>query len=577
MITNDSSEADTQPRRTMILNPVTLEAHEVEGSLLMHDFQNPVSISWDAFQEMGNQGCLTPEKFLASLRQTNSPMSASRVLVVQLKGQDDACQEAPMYAWASRMKTTIPDTEAFPENIRNQTVGSEFIWMWTQSRSYNAWLTRCDRRRTNANVQSIGIDEQMPTVRYASANPGIRLGPDDLKGCRPVPFSELTASQRFFIASIKPQQTNFQRRVVSDRWTNNLQEIVNTAQFAFNDKIVMHGRKAAAVASMLASSTDWTVRHRASSMAPKRDTSSSSNSSEDSRSDGLRSATTTTITGRKRTLDDFRIVPAALCENNIYQQFIQGSETSKEANCSLALSTNNLNPECTVWKSVKRKGMRQFERGKENVETAKRRRWAELPHELLIRILSISVRDALSELMIDDTETILTSLSLTSKGVNAFLKSFVGIQLSQMTNDVRLMLTATDPTLVNIDPTTVGRRARAFGLQPEAFMSLQAMGITKHLPGWTLPRTPVRVPTIRQYKALRRAKEQQYTPVRVHKPKGDGTKIYQDVVENLLNSNPSMYANYLGNELQANEAYEEEIKTAGDCDTSEFMLQSAGV
>lgn len=516
------------PTRTLIMHPITQEIYQVPPEALEHDFCNPLDVEWNRFQEMGNQGCLCAETFLGLLRQKSGSISTTRVLVVRLQDMKNSVRFAHMHAWASRMTTTVPDSDEFPAELRGASIGGNFIWIWRLSRSFNAWCVRAELRRTNKTMVSTGIDEKMPTIRYATSNPGLQLGPDDVPGCRHVAYCELTAKERFFISAIKPQQTSFRRRIESDRWGANLEEIVNAAQNAFADK-----------PETFALTTNWTVRNKSAAVA---------------------------ATSRKRTLDAAILAPMESETANIYQKYLEppGHAQRRAPNDPSAASTR--------WKSAQQRCIRHLERGDAAIAAAKRRRWNELPHELLLRIFSIVIRDAMAAPSVDATELVLMRLCQTSKGVAAFVRSFVGIQLATTKNDVNTMLSATK-RLPEFSPAEVGARARALGLQPEHVWALNARPLrTVH--GWTLPKTPALAPTLGRYFVIRRLKERQYQCERVTKPKADGPSTYQAVVAD-LNATNVCHIEQLAAHLDERAAPPDKIKAAGECN-SDFMMRAAG-
>lgn len=525
---------DAAPTRTLIMHPITQEIYQVPPEALEHDFCNPLEVEWNRFQEMGNQGCLCAETFLGLLRQTSGAISTTRVLVVRLQDMKNSVRFAHMHAWASRMTTTVPDSDEFPAELRGASIGGNFIWIWRLSRSFNAWCVRAELRRTNETILSTGIDEKMPTIRYATSNPGLQLGPDDVPGCRHVPYCELTAKERFFISAIKPQQTSFRRRIESDRWGANLEEIVNAAQNAFADKPAPELTQ-----GPFALTTNWTVRNKSAAVA---------------------------AASRKRTLDTAILAPAA----NIYQKYLEPPAQRRARNdpSAATLATTS----ATRWKSAQQRCIRHLERGDAAIAAAKRRRWCELPHELLLRILSIAVGDAMAAPSVDATELVLMRLCQTSKGVDAFVRSFVGIQLATTKNDVNTMLSATK-RLPEFSPAAVGARARALGLQPEHVWALNARPLrTVH--GWTLPKTPALAPTLGRYFVIRRLKERQYQCERVTKPKSDGSSTYQAVVAD-LNATNVCHIEQLAAHLDERVAPPDQIKAAGECN-SDFMMRAAG-
>lgn len=549
-----ASDADTREGRALLMHPVTQEVYEIPKSALSCDALYPVTLRWDLFQRLGNQGCLTAEKFFNTVKALGGIVSSSNVLVVRLKDQADMCDGGePMYVWASRMRTVVPDEDIFPEHLRGTSIGGEFVWMWTLSTSYQAWLDRFERRRTDPDIPTIGIDERVPTIRYVPAHTGLRMGPEDLNDAKHVPYNELTPSQRLFISSIKPQQTKFQRRAESMRWSASLKETINTTQYGFDDnKGVSSSARKRPFTGMYNFGTkqgDWTVRKKAAAFLVEKAASEKRNR--------------------------FKPLPHVIeeIETNAKVKEFVGLPQTRPASPML------LTPDSDTWQNAKRKCVRQLERGTQNIAAAKQRRWGELPHEILVRILCFRIRDGLSEHEIDASVQQFNNLRLVSKGVHALAGSFVGIQLSTMRSDIeRMVQHNTEDIAIERSPATVGSRARALGLQPEHFLAMGKTLTIQRIAGWTLDKTPRIVPSFFEYVRLRRKKEKEYPAMRIQKPKDEGVHVYNTLVENLSSSSHFMNAHYyLRAQLDGAEAYDEQLKAAGESDISELMLTSAGV
>ena len=134
----------------------------------------------------------------------------------------------PKYAWASRMVTALPE-DVFP-NVDSPLVGHEFVWLWPPAKAFNAFLTRKDKLRLNPEQRASPIDEIEPSCRHTPAATGGMLGPGDVEGAVLVPYERLSPVQRFYIMCINSQRTLFPRRPTRDRWTERVTSIINRKQ-----------------------------------------------------------------------------------------------------------------------------------------------------------------------------------------------------------------------------------------------------------------------------------------------------------------------------------------------------------
>lgn len=216
-------------RRTLILHPLTLDVFEVPKSSLLHDERHPIKMDFKDFEQQALIGQLSGERLVAS-GTTGWSYDANQVLAVRLRQHGPSAGGRPLYAWASRFETVLP-TEAV-RTTDNALVGGEFVWLWPPGKAQNAYHTRCEARRIDSTQLPLPIDDIEPTCRYTMSIPGAMFGPDDVEGARPVPLSELTPEQRFFIMSIKPQQTLFPRRPTSVNWTQRVVQVNDEDQRA---------------------------------------------------------------------------------------------------------------------------------------------------------------------------------------------------------------------------------------------------------------------------------------------------------------------------------------------------------
>lgn len=434
----------TQSSKSLIVHPVTHEVFEVPDSILHDDKKNPIFIDWDDFQQIASQGRVTAEAFVGLLKKRNEPLVASQIFVVKLK-----TTEGSDFCWASRMATCPPEISSGP-------IGGEFIWIWKLSKSYNAWVSRQERLRKHLNVSNCAIDIYPPSLKYTPNCHGFRLGPSDVNGCKKMPIEELAPSQRFLLSCLKPQESNFERRCVHDRWTETLKNRIDVAQANFNDKTLLQvsGKTC----------ENWTVRQRIN----------------------LLSATGAPIEHRtKRHKIEELPSSSNIALHNIFFKQKTTMMVTRSSNDVYAGIKNGIQK----WDAV--------------MIALRQQRGAALPHDLLIRILTIATNDA----MLESAKTLrshVATMRLVSKNVAATVDSFVGIQLTNVFTDTQVMVKRG-----TLNPVTVGHRIRQLGLIPLNLMTnvLSPKHELRRVEGWTLPSAPHLVPSFKQYLEMRQAQE----------------------------------------------------------------------
>ena len=217
--------SDPDGHWSLILHPITHDVYRVPLEAIRNDCNRPAIVPRDAFEPMARLGCVSATTFT----QLQAAITHEHVLTVRLKGEHG--EAPPMYAWASRMCTLV-DEDARGDG--RAMMGQEFLWLWPQGKAWNAWSTRRERLRLTAEAVAWGIDACEPSLQYMARYPGLMLGPDDIDGCVHVPLEALTATQRFFVACIKPQQTLFARRTTAQDWTDRVTRMTDEAQERFN-------------------------------------------------------------------------------------------------------------------------------------------------------------------------------------------------------------------------------------------------------------------------------------------------------------------------------------------------------
>ena len=494
---------------SLILHPITHDVYRVPREAILNDYNHPVRVPRDAFEEMARLGCVSAIKLVqvGGAPTTTTTFAVEQVLAVRLKGERG---EAPMYAWASRMCTPVVDVDdASSATGSHATMGREFLWLWPQGKAWNAWITRKERQRLNPEEVAWGIDGCEPSLRYMTRHPGLMLGPDDVDGCVHVPLEALTAAQRFFVACIKPQQTLFARRSTAQDWTDRITRMTDEAQERFDCGAYKRRRLGQAASS---STTPIKQRVRASE-----------DEDEDEEHGGPRRA------ARKR--------PCAASARPAHARAKAASlRLTRHLAASSPAEARAMAREHAEWAATWAARRDAADRAGRNA------RWAGLPQELLATILCMRL-DADLEGAVHTTATTICSLRLVSRDVRAIVDRFVGAQLATLVDAFRGRVLVVQQ---QVPPSpraplwsslwSLCARLRRVGLEPNDALRLVAAG-TRAAPGpsrfapASLPPCPDRVPDWRVYlrrRALREARADARvvatTPLRA--PSGDFADLY---------------------------------------------------
>lgn len=514
---------------TYILHPITHEVYRVPQRALLHDAKNPVYMEYDVFEQMGATGQLSGERLLHHDRAQACSFNASQVLAVRLKQHGASKGGRPLYAWASRMVTALPE-DVFPD-VAMALVGHEFLWLWPPPKAHNAYHTRRDKRRLNPDLMMLPIDEIEPTCRHAQFVTGAMLGPDDIEGTERVPYHELTAVQRFFCMCIKPQQTLFPRRPTADRWTQRVTAIIDQ-----NQEAARQGGK-------------WTLH----------------NSVQRLRKRANEEADRIIATAKRKR--EYEL--AVLVRGRSFKPALVGT-TDDEADSSDMSDIDDL----LITKQSYMRRVHEEHRG---------RIWSQLPSDILVRILCTRLGDGLTSTNVDDARRCILALRSVSRGARALVDSYVGVQIASLAS-------ATVECVV--DPLAHGRgddslvavaaRVRALGLGMTDVAQLVRHEIKlDHVEGWTLPKTPAIVPDWRWYLELRReARGRHGSKTTVQRVPGAGAPSSDlgELITRHRADEPHIWASrfpHAGHGLTAD--YDAMVFAAGECDIRDEMHALAGV
>ena len=464
-----------------------------------------------AFQDLASMGSMSAEKFLrADDPEKPVGFNVRQVLAVRLKRHESAStSDAPMFAWASRMKThTICD-----DWTRGGSMGEEFIWLWPPGKAWNAWITRQERHRLYPNDEpSWGIDACEPSVRYLSKHPGLMLGPDDIDGCERVPLEDLSVAQRLFVACIKPQQTLFARRSLAQDWTDRITRMTNESQESFCG--VRRGAVRQLSDTVRTMTETEPLQSCPTSPATRRFpsvhrlTASAEMTTKEKQChwEHLRCMQQPVNCDRKRARVHHHHHRAKMASLNLERALWPNEDEALEREHRQIVQTVQ-----TAW-------TQQYQKGYE-------RRWGSLPDEVLVNILCLRLQEDLDSSTAEAANTICT-MRLVSKGVRVVTDRFVGVQLSMLVDafmtciltpqQCGLVKPYTNPAFrVEKSMLSLGLRMRRIGLDPAAVLRLQCSAKSKvatvdevGMSAASLPPCPEHVPDWRAYLRLRKRHEE---------------------------------------------------------------------
>ena len=540
---HDEDERKQQPQPTYILDPITHDVWTVPARALLHDSRDPVYMEFDVFEQMGATGQLSGERLLHHDRAQALAFNARQVMAVRLKRQGVHAGGPALFAWATRMVTALPE-EVFPD-IEESTVGHEFLWLWPPGKAHNAYHTRRDRLRTAPALQSrpSPIDEIEPTCRYTPSVAGAMLGPKDIEGAVPVPFEELTPVQRFFVMCIKPQQTLFPRRPTADRWTQRVTTIIDQTQRA-----ARQGSK-------------WTLHNSVQCLLNRID---KEKSTPKTKTDKKRKSSAAPLTSGKACSAKRRI----MCNSNGFHPF-DDDATDEDPESSELSDVDEIMNDKVPW----HRKVREEERA---------RLWAQLPNELLVRILCMRIGDGLTNPNVDDALRCIFTMRSVSRGVLALVDSYVGVQIQTVGMDALGCLLDAQQSDKARSYVDVASRVRALGLgMPDVFLLEQHVVQLLCVPGWTLPKTPAVVPDWRWYFELRRETRHRHGTKTIVQRWPDRNAPSAELTE-LMHKHRHQEPHVWGSRFPAagfglDGDYDSMVIAAGECDIQDHMHALAGV
>lgn len=221
------AEAPASSSFQLLLHPLTHEVYALDEAIVFHDFSNYVDVDFADFEKFTQTGPCSAERIVEYAKRRHGAFHFTQLVFIKMKGHSN---DQPRFAWASRICVRI--NQEFPYISPGGAFGAEFLWIWPPSAAINAFLSYQERNRLSMANTTV-LEQYAPSVSHQSAAPGAQIGPDDFEGAVRVPLAQLSAEKRFFIACIRPQRTQFQRRRLTDQWPAAMRDAENAANLKF--------------------------------------------------------------------------------------------------------------------------------------------------------------------------------------------------------------------------------------------------------------------------------------------------------------------------------------------------------
>jgi len=563
------SSDEHEPCDALLIHPVTQEVYRVPKSSIEHDNNHPVEITFDAFEDMAGNGCMSAERFLNADKGQHSGYVVTQVMAVRLASPEGAIGGKPMYGWASRMCTVAPVGGNDGPDLE---MGREFLWLWPPGKAWNAWITRKEHQRQHPDEGAYGIDLCEPSVRYTSKNPGLMLGPDDVVGCVQVPSEELTVMQRLFVSCIKPQQTLFARRPTTSDWSDRLERMTDENQSNFCDTVenvpsvrwlIKKNKYRQQLETHLETALAYQMDGTLDKVANRAHACQTQYKFSKRHKRTLGSAMAR-VDQDQMHMEQLRQDSAALYEpvhDSHKRRRIRLLEIAKVRQQALAASrgtlpqTNDADEEAL--KLEHRMLLQQsIVMCKESEDEARKRRWSMLPDDLLVNILCTRLGQDLNGTT-DQAAASICAMRLVSKGALVITERFLGAQLDKIVTAFHHQVVSPSGAVRWVDRPiqsqlssigVLGAQMRRLGIGAGDVIRLTTLPLctvpyvdldTTGLVPSSLPRCPKRAPDWRVYLRMRLAREGLLGGrSRVKTPRSAPSTTFLRLYETLREGNP---------------------------------------
>lgn len=225
--------------------------------------------------------------------------------------------------------------------------------------------------------------------------------------------------------------------------------------------------------------------------------------------------------------------------------------------------------------------LNEKERWQRQVREAERsRRWAALPHELLVRILCERLGAGI--VLEGDARDTICVLRSVSKGARALVDSFIGVQLANVIEATFEQVVMSSKKSPSEPMTAVAARVRALGLGMRDIVSLPKNEVSLTVvPHWSLPNAPSVVPDWRWYLELRRAAQERHgakpAATRRWKTRAAPAEAYRDLMAAHRVAEPEVWGARFTTEGRFEHDFDALVAATGDLELQRKMLALAGV
>lgn len=254
-----SDPEEKPPTHTLMVHPFTHEVYRVPTLAVLFDRHLPMQMNFESFQKLATSSSFCSERLLNYTKDKNQTWDANTIVVIEYGNQESSKERranawrgtSKRCLWATRMCTEFPDEPAYRALGLTGSVGGNFLWPWPPAKAWNTWAIRHEKLNnpcehcvgTSAAVSEHEIDDfpldKAPHFASDDGSPdfGHILLPTNIPGAKLVPLDQLEPKDRFFLACIDPQDSNFARRNKYDDYKERYHRMVFERQANEPDRL----------------------------------------------------------------------------------------------------------------------------------------------------------------------------------------------------------------------------------------------------------------------------------------------------------------------------------------------------
>tara|TARA_B110001452_G_scaffold82248_2_gene67259 strand:- start:1809 stop:3698 length:1890 start_codon:yes stop_codon:yes gene_type:complete len=226
-------EEEKPPTHTLMVHPFTHEVYRLPDMAMLFDRHLPMQMNFESFQKLATSSSFCAERLLNYTKDKNQTWDVNTMVVIEYGNQISSKERranawrgtSKRCLWATRMCTEFPDEPEYRDLGLTGSVGGNFLWPWPPAKAWNTWAIRHEKLNnpcedcsgTSAAIGEHEIDDfpldKAPHFMSDDASPdfGHILLPTNIPGAKRVPLEQLEPKDRFFLACIVPQDSNFAR------------------------------------------------------------------------------------------------------------------------------------------------------------------------------------------------------------------------------------------------------------------------------------------------------------------------------------------------------------------------------